>query len=130
MNRLDYCISMAMLTATMALGSLALASDNHPRARAAGIAPGIYMPGQYNAITDVTGVRVGHISLIAEPMVRAGVTAIVPHGGSIFQHKVPADFAQGNGFGKMMGTTQIIELGELETPIVLTNTLSVPAGIH
>jgi len=109
-----------------------LMADEDPRAREAGLNPGIYEPGEFNAITDVDGVRVGHVSLIEGDDVRTGVTAILPHGGNLFQDKVPAGFSQGNGFGKMMGTTQIIELGELETPILLTNTLSVPeaaAGI-
>lgn len=106
--------------------------DSDPRAREAGIAPGIYTPGRWNAITDVAGVRVGHVSLVEGSTIRTGVTAILPHGGNLFQDKVPAGFSQGNGFGKMMGTTQILELGEVETPILLTNTLSVPeaaAGI-
>src|SRR5690606_16653255 len=102
------------------------ANDNDPRAREAGIAPGIYQPGEFNAITDVAGVLVGQVSLIEGNNIRTGVTAIVLHSNNVFQNKVPAGFSQGNGFGKMMGTTQIIELGEIETPIVLTNTLSVP----
>ncbi len=109
-----------------------LANDTDPRAREAGLAPGIYAPGEFNAITDVSGVLVGQVSIVADNSVRTGVTAILPHGGNIFQNKVPAGYAQGNGFGKMMGTTQVIELGEVETPILLTNTLSVPeaaAGI-
>lgn len=104
----------------------AWANDTDPRAREAGIAPGIYAPGTHNAITDVAGVLVGHVSIIENEAVRTGVTAILPHGGNLYQDKVPAGFSQGNGFGKMMGTTQIIELGEIETPILLTNTLSVP----
>ena len=102
------------------------ANDNDPRAREAGIAPGIYQPGEFNAITDVAGVLVGQVSLIEGNNIRTGVTAIVLHSNNVFQNKVPAGFSQGNGFGKMMGTTQIIELGEIESPIVLTNTLSVP----
>ncbi|HLT63998.1 MAG TPA: P1 family peptidase [Pseudohongiella sp.] len=102
------------------------ANDNDPRAREAGIAPGIYQPGEFNAITDVAGVLVGQVSLVEGNNIRTGVTAIVPLSNNVFQNKVPAGFSQGNGFGKMMGTTQIIELGEIETPIVLTNTLSVP----
>lgn len=102
------------------------ANDDDPRAREAGIAPGLYEPGTFNAITDVTGVLVGQVSIIDDEAVRTGVTAILPHGGNVYQDKVPAGFSQGNGFGKMMGTTQIVELGEIETPILLTNTLSVP----
>ncbi|MGM0631926.1 MAG: P1 family peptidase, partial [Pseudomonadota bacterium] len=103
-----------------------LFADDDPRAREAGLTPGIHEPGELNAITDVAGVRVGHVSLIEGTDVRTGVTAILPHDGNLYQDKVPAGFAQGNGYGKMMGTTQIIELGEVETPILLTNTLSVP----
>ncbi len=113
-------------------GTALATPDSDPRAREAGIAPGIYSPGRWNAITDVAGVRVGHVSLVQGSTIRTGVTAILPHGGNLFLDKVPAGFAQGNGFGKMMGTTQILELGEVETPILLTNTLSVPeaaAGI-
>jgi D-aminopeptidase len=103
-----------------------LNADDDPRAREAGLTPGVYEPGEFNAVTDVAGVRVGHVSLIEGADVRTGVTAILPHGGNLYQDKVPAGYAQGNGYGKMMGTTQIIELGEVETPILLTNTLSVP----
>tara|TARA_R100001039_G_C1847350_1_gene107460 strand:- start:1062 stop:2183 length:1122 start_codon:yes stop_codon:yes gene_type:complete len=110
----------------MCLACAALANDSDPRAREAGLAPGIYDPGSWNAITDVAGVLVGQVTIIDNDAVRTGVTAVLPHGGNIYQEKVPAGFAQGNGYGKMMGTTQIIELGEVETPILLTNTLSVP----
>lgn len=101
-----------------------------PRKRACdlGIAPGILSPGRWNAITDVDGVKVGHVTLIEGEDVRTGVTAVLPHGGNIFQDKVPAGIAVGNGFGKLMGSTQVDELGEIETPIVLTNTLSVPVA--
>ena len=103
-----------------------------PRAREAGIEIGILRPGPLNAITDVAGVRVGHVTLIEGDRIRTGVTAILPHGGNLYQDKVPAGFAVANGYGKFMGSTQIEELGEIETPILLTNTLSVPeaaAGI-
>jgi D-aminopeptidase len=96
------------------------------RARELGLVPGILPPGPFNAITDVAGVRVGHVTLHEGDDLRTGVTAIVPHAGNIFQEKVPAGLAVGNGFGKLTGATQLIELGELETPIVLTNTLAVP----
>ena len=82
-----------------------------------------------NAITDVGGVRVGHVTLVEGSDIRTGVTVILPHGGNLFQNKVPAGFAVGNGFGKFAGATQVEELGEIETPIVLTNTLSVAEGI-
>jgi D-aminopeptidase len=99
--------------------------DDRPRARDVGIAPGVLAPGPLNAITDVAGVRVGHVT-IAEGDVQTGVTAVLPHAGNLFQEKVPAGVYVGNGFGKLMGSTQVRELGEIETPIVLTNTLSVP----
>jgi D-aminopeptidase len=96
------------------------------RARDLGIAPGILPTGKWNAITDVAGVRVGHVTLIEGDDIRTGVTAILPHNGNVYQDKVPAGLVVGNGFGKLMGSTQIEELGEIETPIVLTNTLAVP----
>jgi D-aminopeptidase len=79
-----------------------------------------------NAITDVPGVQVGHFTLMEGDDIRTGATAILPHGGNLFQEKVPAGVVVGNGYGKLMGSTQVVELGEIETPIVLTNTLSVP----
>lgn len=99
------------------------------RARALGIAPGVLPAGPLNAITDVPGVGVGHVTLVEGTTVRTGVTAIRPHGGNLFQDKVPAGVAVGNGFGKFAGATQIDELGVIETPVVLTNTLSVAEGI-
>lgn len=96
------------------------------RIRSLGVAPGILVPGPLNAITDVAGVRIGHVTLIEGEAVRTGVTVILPHGENLFQQRVPAGLAVGNGFGKFTGSTQLIELGELETPIVLTNTLAVP----
>lgn len=98
------------------------------RVRELGITPGVLPTGQWNAITDVRGVKVGHGTLIEGDDVRTGVTAILPHGGNIFQDKVPAGIAVGNGFGKLIGFTQVDELGEFETPIILTNTLAVPAA--
>jgi len=102
--------------------------EQKPRAREAGIEPGVFEPGKWNAITDVKGVRVGHVTLIEGEDIRTGVTAILPHGGNIFRDKVPAAVYAANGFGKLTGTTQVEELGSLETPVVLTNTLSVPAA--
>ncbi|WP_457653204.1 DmpA family aminopeptidase [Rhodocaloribacter sp.] len=103
-------------------------SEDRPRARDVGVAPGVLPPGPRNAITDVAGVRVGHFTLIEGEAVRTGATAILPHGGNLYRDKVPAGVVVGNGYGKLMGVTQIRELGEIETPIVLTNTLSVPQG--
>lgn len=100
-----------------------------PRARDLGIAPGVFQPGPLNAITDVAGVRVGHKTMIEGDHVRTGVTAIVPHPGNVFQDKVPGAVFVGNAFGKIAGSTQVDELGTIETPIALTNTLSVGAAI-
>ena len=116
--------------AALALASLAAtamaAEPERPRVREAGIEIGILPPGPLNAITDVAGVAVGHRTLVEGKSIRTGVTAVLPHGGNLFQDKVPAGFAVANGFGKFMGSTQIDELGEIESPILLTNTLSVP----
>ncbi|WP_079734442.1 DmpA family aminopeptidase [Salegentibacter salegens] len=90
---------------------------------------GVMERGALNAITDVRGVKVGHTTLVKGDSVRTGVTAILPHGGNIFQQKVPAAVFVGNGFGKLAGSTQINELGNLETPIILTNTLNVPTAM-
>ena len=98
------------------------------RVREYGIRIGVLKTGTYNAITDVEGVLVGHKTLIKGDSIRTGVTAILPHGGNIFMEKVPAAIYVGNGFGKLMGYTQVRELGNIETPIILTNTLSVPTA--
>ena len=95
-----------------------------------GISIGVMQRGNLNAITDVPGVKVGHTTIIRGDSVRTGVTAILPHGGNIFQQKVPAAIYTGNGFGKLSGVTQIQELGTIESPIILTNTLSVAAGMQ
>jgi D-aminopeptidase len=97
---------------------------SRPRARDLGIKIGVLPTGEKNAITDVAGIRVGHRSLVQGDNVRTGVTAILPHEGNLFQSKVPAALYVANGFGKFVGSTQIQELGVLETPILLTNTLS------
>jgi D-aminopeptidase len=100
------------------------------RARELGVPFGVLAPGSLNAITDVPGVKVGHLTKIEGQHIRTGVTAILPHGGNLFQEKVPAAIFVGNGFGKLAGVTQVQELGNLESPIILTNTLSVAAGIE
>ncbi len=97
-----------------------------PRARDLGVEVGILPTGKLNAITDVDGVKVGHSTLIKGDNIRTGITAILPHGENLFQKKVPAAIFVGNGFGKLVGSTQVKELGEIETPILLTNTLNVP----
>ncbi|WP_437586187.1 P1 family peptidase [Sorangium sp. So ce1000] len=95
------------------------------RARDLGVAPGIFDPGPLNAITDVGGVRVGHATVIEGDSIRTGVTAVLPHGGNLYLDRVPAAIHVGNGFGKLVGATQVRELGELETPLLLTTTLCV-----
>ncbi len=100
------------------------------RPRELGVKFGVLPTGQLNAITDVKGLKVGQFTKIQDDNIRTGVTAILPHGGNIFQEKVPAALFVGNGFGKLAGTTQVMELGNIESPIILTNTLSVAAGIE
>ena len=119
-----------LIAALTVLGVVSLAAQPHKTLRQWGFPTGIFQTGQYNAITDVPGVTVGHVTLIEGDDVRTGVTAIVPHQGDIFNHKVPAAIHVGNGFGKLAGITQVQELGNIETPVVLTNTLSVAAGIE
>lgn len=120
-------LKLQLLTLLFLLISLDSFSQNK-RARDYGIETGILKTGEYNAITDVEGVKVGHTTLIIEDELRTGVTAILPHSGNIFRSKVPAAIYIGNGFGKLAGYSQVKELGNIETPIVLTNTLSVPAA--
>jgi D-aminopeptidase len=115
-----------LLAAASFVTSSASAADHKPRAREAGISFGILSPGPLNAITDVAGVKVGQVTILEGSSIRTGVTAILPHGGNLYQDKVPAGFAVANAYGKFMGSTQVKELGEIETPIVLTNTLNVP----
>jgi len=112
-----------------AVVSVAITAQGKPRARDLGIAPGAGESGTLDAITDVAGVRVGHVTLAAGDRVRTGVTAILPHGGNLFREKVPGAVFVGNAFGKLAGSTQVEELGTIETPIVLTNTLSVGAAL-
>lgn len=102
------------------------AKATRPRVRDIGLTVGVLPPGPHNAITDVSGVRVGHTTLIRGKDVRTGVTAVLPHAGNVFRAKVPGAVFVGNGFGKLMGATQVNELGEIETPILLTSTLNVP----
>lgn len=111
----------------LAVVSVTAAAQEAPRVRARdlGVAPGIFAPGTHNAITDVAGVRVGQVTLAEGDTVRTGVTAILPHPGNAYRSRVPAAVHVGNGFGKFIGSTQVNELGELETPIVLTCTLCV-----
>ena len=124
--RLLLLLSLTLIVCSMATTS----QERRPRARDLGLAPGVFEPGRLNAITDVAGVQVGHVTLMAGDAVRTGVTAVVPHGGNLFQDKVAGAVFVGNAFGKLAGSTQVEELGTIETPIVLTNTLSVGAAVE
>jgi D-aminopeptidase len=106
-----------------------VSSQGRPRARDLGVQPGAGSPGALNAITDVAGVRVGHTTLVAGDTVRTGVTAILPHAGNLFRQKVAGAVFVGNAFGKLAGSTQVQELGTIESPIVLTNTLGVGVAV-
>ena len=121
-------VAIIVLPLLTSLALTAIAADR-PRARDLGIQPGVLQPGPQNAITDVAGVRVGHITLVEGDRVRTGVTAILPHAGNLFQDKVPGAVFVGNAFGKLAGSTQVQELGTIETPIVLTNTLAVGTAV-
>lgn len=107
-----------------------LKAQDKKRARDYGVKIGVMQTGTFNAITDVTGVKVGQTTLVKGDSIRTGVTAILPYDGNIFQQKVPAAIYVGNGFGKLAGSTQVNELGNLETPVILTNTLSVPTAMN
>src|SRR4029453_18024010 len=123
------CRIRAMALAASFALSLVAGGEERPRIRDLGVKPGVLAPGPENAITDVAGVRVGHRTLVEGDSIRTGVTAVVPHAGNLFQQKVPAAVHTGNGFGKAAGFLQVEELGNLETPIILTNTLAVGAAI-
>jgi D-aminopeptidase len=122
----------AMLLGLMAVGAIPLQAqgEQRPRLRDLAVTVGLLPVGPGNAITDVSGVRVGHRTRIEGEGIRTGVTAIVPHGGNLFQEKVPAAVYVGNGFGKLAGSTQVEELGNIESPIVLTNTLAVGTALR
>jgi D-aminopeptidase len=120
---LNHAIPLSTVLAMTALSSQAIAQ--RARARDLGVKPGVFAPGRLNAITDVAGVRVGQTTVVQGDNVRTGVTAILPHGGNAFTDRVPAALHVGNGFGKITGATQLHELGELETPLLLTCTLCV-----
>lgn len=127
MNNLRYILASCVAV----LMSLAvIAGQPHKTLREWGFPTGVFETGRYNAITDVPGVTVGHVTCIEGDSIRTGVTAIVPHQGNIFRNKVPAAIYVGNGFGKLAGMSQVSELGNIETPVILTNTLSVAAGIE
>ncbi|MFN2440827.1 MAG: P1 family peptidase, partial [Chitinophagaceae bacterium] len=109
---------------------LQLTHAQKPRARDLGISIGVLPTGTLNAITDVPGVKVGHTTIKKGDSVQTGITAILPHTGNLFQQKVPGAVFTGNGFGKLAGVTQVQELGTIETPVVLTNTLSVSTAMN
>ena len=119
-----YCLAIVFLLTVQTLNA------QNKRARDLGIRIGVMSPGHFNAITDVPGVKVGQVTLIKGDSIRTGITAILPHGDNLFQQKVPAAIYVGNGFGKLAGTTQVQELGNLESPVVLTNTLNVATAIE
>jgi len=118
---------MTAVLLLMAISTIPASAANL-RAREIGVTIGRFKAGEFNAITDVEGVKVGHVTIIKGEDVRTGVTAILPHGGNLMQEKVPAAMYIANGFGKMTGYSQVEELGNIETPIILTNTLSVPTA--
>ena len=118
--------TLILILITASLMASSTNAQNRPRARELGIIVGVLPTGTNNAITDVDGVLVGHTTLVRGENIRTGVTAILPHGGNLFREKVPGAVFVGNGFGKLAGSTQVNELGEIETPILLTSTLSVP----
>jgi D-aminopeptidase len=117
---------LTTLLLILIMTSLHANTQNRPRARELGITVGVLPTGTLNAITDVDGVLVGHTTIVRGDNIRTGVTAILPHSGNLFREKVPGAVFVGNGFGKLAGSTQVNELGEIETPILLTSTLSVP----
>jgi D-aminopeptidase len=121
-------LGLLLLILGAAWQGLKVVPDERPRLREFGLKTGVLSPGPLNAITDVAGVKVGHTTIIQGRDVRTGATAILPHEGNIFQDKVAGAVAVANGFGKLTGISQIEEMGTIETPIVLTNTLAVPAA--
>ncbi|HEX9919565.1 MAG TPA: P1 family peptidase [Pyrinomonadaceae bacterium] len=126
MKNLLFTLAFALACATPADTQTGMQKNTRPRAREAGVRVGVLPTGASNAITDVAGVRVGHTTIIRGPDIRTGVTAVLPHAGNLFREKVAGAVFVGNGFGKLAGSTQVNELGEIETPILLTSTLSVP----
>jgi D-aminopeptidase len=130
--RVQASARVALMAAAVGPGFVgtAVAAEARPRAREIGLAPGVFSPGPLNAITDVRGVRVGQVTLVEGDRIRTGVTAILPHAGNVFREKVAAGVFVGNAFGKLAGTTQVHELGTIESPVVLTNTLAVGAAVE
>jgi len=121
--------SSFLLAILIVNAAVIMSSQSRPRSRDLGIAPGALETGQHNAITDVSGVRVGHSTVVSGDRVRTGVTAVLPHSGNLFQQKVAGAVFVGNAFGKLAGSTQVDELGTIESPILLTNTLAVGTAL-
>src|SRR6188474_880986 len=132
MKRALLVASAAVALSTVSAHAVITAAgpDARPRSRDIGLAPGVFPPGALDAITDVAGVRVGHLTIIEGDRIRTGVTAILPHAGNVFRDKVAGGVFVGNAFGKLAGATQVHELGTIESPIVLTNTLGVGAAVE
>jgi D-aminopeptidase len=126
LKNLLFALAFASINVAPAHMQTNMPKNNRPRAREAGVRVGVLPTGAQNAITDVAGVRVGHTTVVRGADVRTGVTAVLPHAGNLFREKVAGAVFVGNGFGKLAGSTQVNELGEIETPILLTSTLSVP----
>lgn len=120
----------SILAAILLAFSVVASAEERPRTRDIGIAPGILPTGELNAITDVDGVRVGHVTLVSGDDIRTGVTAVLPHGDNLFQEKVAGAVHTANGFGKAAGFEQVRELGRIEAPILLTNTLAVGTALQ
>ncbi|MDQ1558440.1 MAG: D-aminopeptidase [Pyrinomonadaceae bacterium] len=126
LKKLLFASALALLSVAPAQMQTSAPQNTRPRARDVGVKVGVLQPGALNAITDVAGVRVGHATIVRGTDIRTGVTAVLPHAGNLFREKVAGAVFVGNGFGKLTGSTQVNELGEIETPILLTSTLSVP----
>ncbi|MDQ1591061.1 MAG: D-aminopeptidase [Pyrinomonadaceae bacterium] len=126
LKKLLLASALALLSVAPARMQTSAPQNARPRARDVGVRVGVLPVGALNAITDVAGVRVGHATIVRGADIRTGVTAVLPHAGNLFREKVAGAVFVGNGFGKLAGSTQVNELGEIETPILLTSTLSVP----
>jgi len=125
MKQLALCLFVFLI-----FGLSLSSSEEKPRLREFGIETGVLKPGQWNAITDVAGIKIGQVTIVTGDNIRTGVTAILPHGGNIYQDSVPGAMYVANGYGKLTGYTQVTELGNIETPVILTNTLSVPTAAN